>query len=98
MPPVRHRTTTPRSSSRCATAARCPRPSRPARPRRLCQVYFLAPGRTFEHVSFLPYGGLDAITWSGAISAVTPPAKKKPSKKPGKGGRPVLPSNTPSAS
>lgn len=64
----------------------------------LCQVYFLAPGRTFEHVSFLPYGGLDAITWSGALSAVTPPAKKKPSKKPGKGGRPVLPSNTPSAS
>lgn len=66
---------------------------------RLCQVYYLAPGRTFEHVSFLPFGGLDAITWSGPLSPVTKPATKKPGKKPaGKGGRPVVPSTTPSAS
>lgn len=65
----------------------------------LCQVYFLAPGRTLQQVSFLPFGGLDAVTWSGPVGAVTKPAKKKPGKKPaGKGGRPVVPSNTPSAS
>ncbi|TNM41251.1 hypothetical protein FHP29_09665 [Nocardioides albidus] len=47
----------------------------------LCQVYFIAPTRTLEQVSFPPYGGLDAITWSGELSPV-----KKPGK-PGKQGK-----------
>ncbi len=66
----------------------------------LCQVYFIAPGQDLEHVSFLPFGGLDAITWSGAVSPVTKPTKKKP---PVKGAKPtakptVKPTATPSAS
>lgn len=65
----------------------------------LCQVYFLAPGRTLQHISFLPFGGLDAVTWSGPVGKVTKPATKKPGKKPvKKGGRPVVPGSTPSAS
>lgn len=53
----------------------------------LCQVYFLAPGRTLQHISFLPFGGLDAVTWSGPVGKVTKPATRKPgTKKPAKKG------------
>lgn len=47
----------------------------------LCQVYFIAPERTLQSVSFLPFGGLDAVTWSGEFSKVTPPEKKSDKKK-----------------
>lgn len=59
----------------------------------LCQVYFIAPAHSFESVSFPPYGGLDAVTWSGPISKVTKPAT--PRKGDRKGG--AKPSVTPSA-
>ncbi|MBM0126512.1 hypothetical protein [Pimelobacter simplex] len=42
----------------------------------LCQVYFIAPTHALEQVSFPPYGGLDAITWSGELSPVQEPGKK----------------------
>lgn len=51
----------------------------------LCQVYFIAPARTFEAVAFLPFGGLDPVTWSGELSAVTKPGRAG---KPGKTGKP----------
>ena len=61
----------------------------------LCQVYFIAPAHAFESVAFPPYGGLDAVTWSGTISKVTKPAK--PGKGDRKGGK-AKPSATPSGS
>lgn len=42
----------------------------------LCQVYFIAPTRALENVSFPPFGGLDAVTWSGELSPVEKPGKK----------------------
>ena len=42
----------------------------------LCQVYFIAPTHTLENVSFPPFGGLDAVTWSGELSKVKKPGKK----------------------
>jgi hypothetical protein len=47
----------------------------------LCQVYFIAPNRALERVSFSPFGGLDAVTWSGELSPVSKPGAK------GKGGK-----------
>lgn len=41
----------------------------------LCQVYFIAPGKTLENVTFSPFGGQDPVTWSGEITKVTKPAK-----------------------
>jgi hypothetical protein len=41
----------------------------------LCQVYFIAPGKTLENVTFSPFGGQDPVTWSGAITKVTKPGK-----------------------
>ncbi|NYI43188.1 hypothetical protein BJ993_000268 [Nocardioides aromaticivorans] len=61
--------------------AALPTPFATAATAELCQVYFIAPAHSFESVSFPPYGGLDAVTWSGPISKVTKPAK------PGKGGK-----------
>ncbi len=49
----------------------------------LCQVYFIAPDRAFRNVSFPPFGGLDAITWSGELSPVSKPKKAKKGKKAG---------------
>lgn len=51
----------------------------------LCQVYFVAPAHSFEAVAFLPFGGLDPITWSGELSPVTKPGRAG---KPGKTGKP----------
>lgn len=48
----------------------------------ICQVYFIAPARTLETISFIPPAGLDPVTWSGEISKVEKPVKKKPKKKP----------------
>lgn len=42
----------------------------------LCQVYFIAPTRTLERISFSPFGGLDAVAWSGDLSPVGKPGKK----------------------
>ncbi|MCR1782273.1 hypothetical protein KVF89_06995 [Nocardioides carbamazepini] len=42
----------------------------------LCQVYFIAPTRALERVSFSPFGGLDAVSWSGELSPVDKPGKK----------------------
>ncbi|WP_408895985.1 hypothetical protein ACJ5H2_13830 [Nocardioides sp. R1-1] len=42
----------------------------------LCQVYFIAPTRNLERVSFPPFGGLDAVTWSGELSPVQKPGKR----------------------
>jgi len=42
----------------------------------LCQVYFIAPTRALQRVSFPPFGGLDAVTWSGEISTVGEPTKQ----------------------
>ncbi|MDQ6527046.1 hypothetical protein RB608_25745 [Nocardioides sp. LHD-245] len=42
----------------------------------LCQVYFIAPTRALERVSFSPFGGLDAVAWSGDLSPVGKPGKK----------------------
>jgi hypothetical protein len=50
----------------------------------LCQVYFIAPDHELEAVTFQPPEGLDAITWTGALSKVQPPTKDKPRKKPRK--------------
>ncbi|WP_377321718.1 hypothetical protein ACFJIY_20975 [Pimelobacter simplex] len=50
----------------------------------LCQVYFIAPGKAFENVTFSPFGGQDAVTWSGEITKVTKPAKPGKSGKSGK--------------
>lgn len=49
----------------------------------LCQVYFIAPDHKLEAVAFHPPAKLEAITWTGALSKVQPPAKKpkKPRKK-----------------
>ncbi|GAA3537730.1 hypothetical protein [Nocardioides daeguensis] len=49
----------------------------------LCQVYFIAPSRSLENVSFPPFGGLDPVTWSGELSPVLKPGKKDKSAKPG---------------
>ncbi|GAA1543793.1 hypothetical protein [Nocardioides humi] len=43
----------------------------------LCQVYFIAPTRELERVSFTPFGGLDAISWSGELSPVKKVKKNK---------------------
>ncbi|UUW89086.1 hypothetical protein [Pimelobacter simplex] len=53
----------------------------------LCQVYFIAPGKAFENVTFSPFGGQDAVTWSGEITKVTKPAKPGKPGKPGKSGK-----------
>lgn len=50
----------------------------------LCQVYFIAPTRVLENVSFPPFGGLDPVTWSGELSPVQKPGKKDKSDKKGK--------------
>ncbi len=49
----------------------------------ICQVYFIAPAQTLQTISFIPPAGLDPITWSGEISKIIPPVKKKTKKKPG---------------
>lgn len=49
----------------------------------LCQVYFIAPDRKLEAVTFQPPADLDAVTWTGALSKVQPP-EKKPKRKPRK--------------
>ncbi len=61
----------------------------------LCQVYFLAPEQELRSISFLPFGGLDAVTWSGDLSPV-----RKPGKKGGKGAGEddASPSGSPSGS
>lgn len=46
----------------------------------LCQIFYIAPERTLESISFIPPAGLDAVTWVGEISKVTKPGKKKPQK------------------
>lgn len=46
----------------------------------LCQIYYIAPERTLQSISFIPPAGLDAVTWVGEISKVTKPGKKKPKK------------------
>jgi hypothetical protein len=43
----------------------------------LCQVYFIAPGRELESVTFQPPAGLEAVTWTGPLSKVLPPEKAK---------------------
>lgn len=48
----------------------------------ICQVYFIAPARTLQTISFIPPAGLDPVTWAGEISKVEKPAKKKAKKKP----------------
>ncbi|KRB77387.1 hypothetical protein ASE01_11765 [Nocardioides sp. Root190] len=62
----------------------------------ICLTYFIAPAHTLQGVSFQPFGGLDAITWSGELSPVTEPVK--PGKKGGKKGDKSIetPSGTPS--
>jgi hypothetical protein len=67
--------------------AALPTPFATAATAELCQVYFIAPAHSFESVSFPPYGGLDAVTWSGPISKVTKPAKPGKGGKGGKGGK-----------
>lgn len=62
----------------------------------LCQVYFIAPAHSLESVSFPPYGGLEAVTWSGTISEVTKPAKPGKPGKVKKSGDRAKPSATPS--
>ena len=52
----------------------------------LCQVYFIAPGRSLESIAFAPSGGLEPVTWSGEISKVSKPGK--PGKK-DKAGKPA---------
>ncbi|MBM9460279.1 hypothetical protein JK386_10230 [Nocardioides sp. zg-536] len=42
----------------------------------LCQVYFIAPARQLESVSFQPPAGLEAVTWRGEPGKVTKPGKK----------------------
>lgn len=46
----------------------------------LCQIFYIAPDRTLESISFIPPAGLDAVTWVGEISKVTRPGKKKAKK------------------
>jgi hypothetical protein len=63
----------------------------------LCQVYFIAPTHALEKISFPPFGGLDPITWSGELSPVQKPGKKK-GKKDKAGERPSTSATaTPSA-
>lgn len=47
----------------------------------LCQTYFIAPGRTLESITFRPPGDLPAVTWTGEVSKVKPPAPEKPKKR-----------------
>lgn len=47
----------------------------------LCQVFFIAPAHTLQAVSFRPPAGLEDVTWTGDVSKVTQPGKKKAKKK-----------------
>ena len=51
----------------------------------MCAVYYLAPAQSFETVTFQPPGGLDPVSWQGAISPVTKPAPPKKGKAGNKG-------------
>lgn len=64
----------------CSGDAALPPGIRTDNPYELCQVYFIAPGRTLKSVNFQPPAGLDAVTWSGPVSSVQQPKPTKAAK------------------
>ncbi|HWI44013.1 MAG TPA: hypothetical protein VNS81_10360 [Nocardioides sp.] len=71
----------------CSGATAMPPGIRTETPYEMCQVYFIAPGRTLTSVNFQPPAGIDAVTWSGEISKVAQPKSSKKSKKDKKTGK-----------
>lgn len=76
----------PSTSLPACSGKTLPKTFAPAETVDLCQVYFIAPSRSLENVLFQPYGGLEPITWSGKISKVSDPSKKRTGE-PGAGRR-----------
>lgn len=65
----------------CSGTAGLPATLDAGTPHELCQVYFVAPGRTLQSVTFQPPGDVEPVTWVGKISKVKQPGKKKVGKK-----------------
>jgi hypothetical protein len=61
----------------CSGTAGLPATLDAGTPYDLCQVYFIAPGRTLQSITFQPPGDVEPITWAGEISKVEKPKKKK---------------------